>query len=136
MFTQLQFCSSLYKIFTHNTFPTKCIFLVGKNQICNDYIITNASKILNELFGITTTPTKLIWLHANGPSPHFILYCVNNIKINSSEIEIFTKNLCPAKANKSLPLDTCYLSDVMKTNTPGLVFLGKKYKLNDLLNNL
>jgi hypothetical protein len=127
--------SKLYKIYNIiNEKIVNCILIVGKNQIGNDYIIDNASLIIKDIYNVEITNNNLIWLHAIGPSPHFILYKNPDYIININSLQNFIISLCPKKSiiEHSYELHSCILSNVKKTNTIGLVNI-KHIKLTKLL---
>ena len=127
--------SKIYKIYNIiNEKIVDCILIIGKNQIGNDYIIDNASLIIKDIYDIETTNNDLIWLHAIGPSPHFILYKNPNYIININNLQNFIISLCPKKSiiEYSNELHSCLLSKVKKTDIIGLVNI-KNVKLNKLL---
>jgi hypothetical protein len=103
----------------------------GRSAIGNDYIISNADNILFTDYDIKTYNEDLIWLHGDGPSPHFILYKSIN-SINCSDIDKFIKSECPNKSNKNKKLSCCLLSDIKKTKTIGMVTI-KNTELSKLL---
>lgn len=129
------FKSKIYKIYNIiNEKIVNCILIIGKNQEGNDYIIDNASSIIKDIYNIETTNNNLIWIHANGPSPHFILYKNPNYIINIISLQNFIISLCPKKSiiGYSNELHSCMLSNVKKTAIVGLVNI-KNIKLNKLL---
>lgn len=109
----------LYNIYKHTEY-NNCYIIIGKTQDGNDYIISEATNILEKCFNISSTNDELIWLHGDGPSPHFILYKEDNI-LESIEIDIFVKSKCPKKSNKNKKLSCSLLSNVVKTDIKGLV---------------
>jgi hypothetical protein len=117
----------------------KALIIQGKSQDGNNYIIDYSPNIIKQLLNLNTNIDKseLIWLHGNGPSPHFILYKKNNLNnlIDYNDIlkiDNFVKGKLPSKSNKSLPLECSLLSNVKKTNVIGMVTI-KKEKLTNLL---
>lgn len=118
-----------------------CYLIQGLSQSGNDFIIDNAVNILNDVDDINNMDyiyDKLMWIHANGPSPHFILYTKNKLEAKDVNnyalmLEMFVKSKCPKKSNLTQKLSCCMLKDVTKTKTPGLVQICSK-KLSDLLN--
>ena len=116
--------TKLFHIFKHST--SNSYIIKGRTCDGNDYIIDNADLILNNTFDIETSKDQLIWLHGNGPSPHFILYKDDTSYPTVDEINLFVKKNCPKKSNKGEKLSTCYLKDVTKTKTPGLVTIISK----------
>ena len=114
------------------------LLIMGKTQLGNDHIIDQASTIISELINGNSDDIKkqLIWLHGNGPSPHFILYTDknNDNKIDNLQLECFVKSKCSKKSELDKQLSCCMLKDVKKTDIPGLVYV-KHEKLSDLLEN-
>ena len=128
--TNVKYDVKLYHIYKHTNYEN-CYIIMGKTQDGNDYIISNTVNILKQYFDIDTSVNELIWLHAHGPSPHFIVYKENNI--DSISIELFVKSKCPKKSNKDKSLSCSILSDVVKTDTKGLVHIKHK-QLSKILN--
>ena len=134
-FVQFKSDSKEYRIFVHEIYRNDCIIIMGRNPDANDYIISNVKSILKKIFSIDSKSlhNELIWMHAFGPSPHFILYRKSkNIELNPLELEIFVKSKCPEKSEKEQPLTCSLLKDVTKTDIKGLVTV-KHQKLSNLL---
>ena len=121
-----------YNIFINN----KILIIQGKTKEGNDYIIDNTPIIIKRLLNLDLDVDKseLIWLHGNGPSPHFILYKMVYVDNSNDILQIthFIKSKMPKKSNKSLPLECSFLSNVKKTNIIGMVTI-KNEKLSKLL---
>jgi hypothetical protein len=121
-----------YNIFINN----KILIIQGKTKEGNDYIIDNTPIIIKRLLNLDLDVDKseLIWLHGNGPSPHFILYKMVYVNNSNDILQIthFIKSKMPKKSNKSLPLECSFLSNVKKTNIIGMVTI-KNEKLSKLL---
>ncbi len=140
-----------YHVYTDNELSD--ILIIGKNQLGNDFIIDNAPNIINNLInndihteGIYARASScqnskllqkrdLIWMHGNGPSPHFIFYSKNLENIDLVKLENFIKSKCPEKSDKSSSLDCCLLSNVIKTDIPGKVVI-KSQKLSKVIKNM
>lgn len=131
--------SKNYHVYQHEQYGNDCILIFGRTQEGNDYILSNLSIIMMDLFQIEINETNLnniIWLHGHGPSPHFLLYrSSKEIKLDANSIEIFIKGKCPIKSDKNLPLTCTLLSNVIKTDIKGLVNVKQVYKLSKLLSS-
>jgi len=120
-FVQSTSNSKSYNVFVHEQYGSDCVIIMGKNAVGNDHIISNANKILMDLFGIDKINIPLIWLHGHVPSAHSILYRKTALKIEPSEIEFFIKSKLSNKSEKDKPLVCSLLKNVKKTDTLGLV---------------
>lgn len=126
--------TKLYKVFINSTID--CAFIIGRTQEGNDNILHHATAIFEStLKDIKIDHDKLIWIHGNGPSPHFIFWIDPVCQINVGEIEAITKSMMPKKSLLDAPLMSCFLKDVKLTNTKGLVTVNG-IKLNKLLQNI
>jgi len=130
---EIKYETELYHIYKYVDVELNTSYIVkGRSQDGNDYILKNVKKILKDNMDIEVDSNKLIWMHGDGPSPHFILYKDDNMKINSIELERFIRSNLPKKSNKGKQLTCSLLSDVRLTDTKGLVNVKSK-KLNKLL---
>ena len=122
-----------YHVYTDNEFNN--ILIIGRNQLGNDFIIDNSPNIINNLINNDVSSKDLIWIHGNGPSPHFIFYSKTLKYIDTVKLENFIKSKCPDKSGKSSSLDCCLLSNVIKTDIPGKVII-KSQKLSKVIKNI
>jgi len=122
-----------YHVYTDNEFND--ILIIGRNQLGNDFIIDNAPNIINNLINNDVLSKDLIWIHCNGPSPHFIFYSKTLKNIDIVKLENFIKSKCPNKSDKSSSLDCCLLSNVIKTDIPSKVII-KSQKLSKIIKNI
>lgn len=131
--TDIKYDNKLYTISQHSKLQFNCIIISGKNVKGNDYIISNTTIILKTYFNIITDESKLLWLHASGPSPHFILYKNPKVHLKINELETYVKSMCPKKSFvNGMELHSCLLSNVKKTDIIGCVNIVN-VKLNKLL---
>lgn len=111
----------------------------GNSQEGNHAILLSAGDILSRELDISIARDELIWMHGDGPSPHFILYHYNDSLrrnlISPLQIELFVKSLCPSKSNKNRPLHSSLLSRVQLSMHPGVKgqVQVKSVKLSKLL---
>ena len=130
--TDVKYDNKQYYIYKYIDIEQKISYIIkGRTQDGNDYILRNSKDILRKYLNVDVQ-CDLIWLHGDGPSPHFILYKDNDMKIESKKLELFIKSLLPDKSNKKEPLSCSLLSDVKLTDVKGLVIVKSK-KLNKLL---
>jgi len=120
----IKYNTKLFHIYSHESISS-CYLLVGRTKYGNDYIIDNSVEIFKELLNITTSKEELTWIHAHGPSPHFILY--NHQDCSIKNVIGFIKNnlLKNKKSEINKEMTITKLINVQKTNIPGLVFINK-----------
>lgn len=134
--TDIKYDNKLYTISQHSKLQFNCIVISGKNQKGNDYIVSNATLILKTYFDIDTDTNNLIWIHASGPSPHFILYKNPKVHLKINELETFVKSMCRKKSFiDGMELHSCLLHNVVKTDIMGCVNVIN-VKLSKLLSSI
>jgi len=122
--TNIKYNTKLFHIYSNNLIDP-CYLLVGRTKFGNEYIIDNSVEIFKELLNIETSKDELTWIHAYGPSPHFILYKPKDYS-KKNVISFIKNNLLKNKKseiNKEMTITK--LINVQKTNIPGLVFINK-----------
>jgi hypothetical protein len=124
--TEPKYDVKLFKIYKHSKEANKCYLIKGCCQDGNDHILKNIKTIFKKYLNIDVDVETLIWMHGDGPSPHFILYKEDDVKINSIELEKFIKSILPSKSNKNKELSSANLSDVILTDISGLVKVRSK----------
>ena len=138
--TDIKYDNKMYHIYKYTDTESNISYIIkGRTQDGNDFILRNFKEIFKKYLNLDLDVNMdvgivrdLIWLHGDGPSPHFILYRDDNIKLDSRKLELFIKSMLPEKSNKNEQLSCSFLSDVKMTNVKGLVIVKSK-KLNKLL---
>jgi len=131
--TNIKYDKDQYNIYDYmDSENNKSYIIKGNTQDGNDHILRNALIILDKYVGVKVETDKLIWLHGDGPSPHFILYKDENLKLDSMMVTKFVKSLLPKKSNIDKELICSRLSDVKLTEIKGMVNVIEK-KLKKLL---
>jgi len=131
-FAPPKYDTKLYHIYRLTNDPDKCFLIKGCCQDGNAYILENIITIFKDDLKMDVRIETLIWIHGDGPSPHFILYKEDGLNIKCDELERFIKSLLSKKSNKDKKLSSCMLSDVVLTDVKGLVEIKSK-KLKKLL---
>jgi hypothetical protein len=136
-FVPLPDASILYRLYFHAEYGTDCLLIMGRSAQGNDFILSNYSKIFQDVTKSSPLIENIIWLHGHGPSPHFILYykpeIASDVKSNTTFINNFIKSKCPNKSDKSMELICCKIADVVKTDIPGMVNISHSNTLTKLL---
>jgi hypothetical protein len=103
-----------------------CQLLIGKNQNGNDYIIKNASRMMD---GISTY--DLIWIHPKNTSGCHAIYnqCPKSTCINTSNS---ISDVIKTHINGAPNLTCCRLSQIKCTNIMGRVTMGAEHSLDEL----